>query len=164
MMNYKRLFVLLVVFSLLSWACSSSKKPETAVAGPFVVTSASQEPAETPPPPQIDPLPAAQEAPVSPAENPVAGQERPDEDLAAEQEPPSVLLDEALNLYQEAVSEWEKGDNDAALRSLDEAYALMLKVRLQPDSPLVQEKERPPPPHRPARPTDLLLPAGDRRG
>ena len=140
MMNYKRLFVVLVALSLLSWACSSSKKPETTVAGPIVVTSASQEPAGTPPPPQINPLPAAQEAPVSPAEVPAAEPERPAEDLLAEQESPSALLEEALNLYQEAVSEWEKGDNDAAIQSLDEAYALILKVRLQPDSPLVQEK------------------------
>jgi len=132
----KRFSVLLLAFILIFWACSSSQKPKTGLEGPIVVTSADQKPAETPP--QTEPLPP-QEKPAAQPETP-AEPERPAEDLLTEQETPSVLLDEALNLYQEAVSAWEKGENDAALKSLDEAYSLMLKARLQPDSPLMQEK------------------------
>ncbi len=136
MMN-KRFFALLLAFILISWACSSSKKPKTGLEGPAVVTSANQQPVGPPAPPQ-EPVTAVQETPP-PSEMP-AETEPSIKDLLTEKETPSVLLEEALNLYQEAVSAWEKGETDSALRSLDEAYGLMLKAHLKPDSPLVQEK------------------------
>ena len=55
-------------------------------------------------------------------------------------EDPSVLLEEALYTYQDALLVWEKGDLDTALAALDEAYSLILKLKLPLDSPLVQEK------------------------
>lgn len=55
-------------------------------------------------------------------------------------EDPSVLLEEALDAYQDALLVWEKGDLDTALAALDEAYSLILKLKLPLDSPLVQEK------------------------
>ncbi len=136
-MRNKKFFVLLVLFSLFSWACSSAHKPKTTDPGPIIITAAPQTPAETPPP--AEPLPAVQEQQAGQPET--QGETEPsDKDLLTEKETPSVLLDEALNIYQEAISSWEKGDNEAALQSLDEAYSLMLKVRLQPDSPMIQEK------------------------
>lgn len=52
----------------------------------------------------------------------------------------AALLEEAMNLYQDALAIWEKGDPAAALQALDEAYSLIVKAQLPPDSPLLQEK------------------------
>lgn len=104
------------------------------------MTSADQKPVgPPPPPPPTEPNAAGQEEPSVKTEAP-AETKLPEKEVLTETETPSVLLDEALNIYQEAVAAWEKGETDAALHSLDEAYSLMLKARLQPDSPLVQEK------------------------
>ncbi len=53
---------------------------------------------------------------------------------------PQVILEESLYAYQDAQLAWDKGDLDTALAALDEAYSLILKLRLPPDSPLIQEK------------------------
>jgi len=136
----KRSFALLVAFSLLCWACSSSPKPKTTAPAPGPAAATAQKPAETPPLPQSEPIPSPPEKPAAQPESPPVETEPAAEDLLTAQETSSVLLDEALNFYQEAVSAWEKGENDAALQTLDEAYSLILKARLQPDSPLMQEK------------------------
>lgn len=53
---------------------------------------------------------------------------------------PSSLLEQAIDTYQDAQNAWERGDFDTALSALDEAYGLILKVRLPADSPLNEEK------------------------
>jgi len=53
---------------------------------------------------------------------------------------PQVILEEVLYAYQDAQLAWDKGDPDTALAALDEAYSLILKLRLPPDNPLIQEK------------------------
>jgi len=121
---------------LLSWACSSSKVPPKIVTPPKAGPVQENQPSEPPPqehPPEQKEIPPAQREPSS--ETPE--QER--EDLT-EKEDPSVLLEEALNTYQDAQAAWERGDWDSAFQALDDAYALILKVQLAPDSPLVQEK------------------------
>ena len=121
---------------LLSWACSSSKVPPKIVTPPKAGPVQENQPAEPPPqehPPEQKEIPPAQREP-SP-ETPE--QER---EALAEKEDPSVLLEEALNTYQDAQAAWERGDWDSAFQALDDAYALILKVQLAPDSPLVQEK------------------------
>ncbi len=57
-----------------------------------------------------------------------------------EKEEGAALLEEALNTYQDALAAWERGESDAALQALDEAYGLILKAQLPLDSPLCQEK------------------------
>ncbi len=52
----------------------------------------------------------------------------------------SAALEEALNFYQEAKQARERDDLDGALRGLDEAFGLILKIQLPPDSPYQQEK------------------------
>jgi len=53
---------------------------------------------------------------------------------------PTEILENALEAYQEAQTAWESADIETALDALDEAYALILKLKLAQDSPLVQEK------------------------
>jgi membrane-bound lytic murein transglycosylase D len=121
----------------LSWACSSSKvPPKTTTSRP--APPENTQPAEPPPQDQ----PQVQEAPpqlTEPVEMEAEAQNQEAEDLTGKEEPP-IILEEALNTYQEALAAWEKGDWDAAFQALDEAYGLILKVDLPPDSPLVQEK------------------------
>jgi membrane-bound lytic murein transglycosylase D len=66
----------------------------------------------------------------------------PHENLAdqVEQEDPSSILEEALDAYQDALLSWERGDFETALAALDEAYSLILKLKLPLDSPLLQGK------------------------
>jgi membrane-bound lytic murein transglycosylase D len=134
------LLILLLALGLFSWACSSSSKPKT-IAQPAV------SPAAAPPSAVAAPRPAEETNPPASQAKPAASQPetsaeaaRPEKEALTEKETPSVLLDEALNLYQEAVASWEKGDSEPALQSLDEAYALMLKAHIRADSPLIQEK------------------------
>lgn len=55
-------------------------------------------------------------------------------------ENPEELLEQAMADFEEAQAAWEKGDNDAALESLDEAYSLIARLKAPPDSTLFQEK------------------------
>ena len=121
---------------LLSWACSSSKVPPKIVTPPAPVPIQENQPAE--PPPQEPPrdqkeIPPAQSEPSPEAQN-------QEGNALTGKEDPSVLLEEGLNTYQDALAAWEKGDLDSAFLALDEAYALILKVQLPPDSSLLQEK------------------------
>jgi len=139
-MNSRGRSALLVgVFTLLlTWACSSSKVPlKTTTSRPAPVQKT--QPAE--PPPQEKPQ--TQEAQPQEAEQaeiaPEAQNQEAEVPMIGKEEAP-VILEDALNTYQEALTAWEKGDWDAAFDALDEAYGLILKVDLPPDSPLVQEK------------------------
>ena len=51
-----------------------------------------------------------------------------------------ALLEEGFTAYQEALAAIDRGDMEAALAKLDEAYAIIPRVRLPADSPLLQEK------------------------
>lgn len=52
----------------------------------------------------------------------------------------SAVLEEGFAAYQEALAAIERGDTDAALAKLDEASAIIPRVKLPADSPLIQEK------------------------
>jgi membrane-bound lytic murein transglycosylase D len=120
----------------LSWACSSSKVPPKVVAPPKPAPAQEKPLVEPPPqekPPETTEAPQAQE--LVPQET--QGQET---EAITGKEDPSVILEDALETYQEALAAWERGDWDSAFQALDEAYASILKVELPPDSPLVQEK------------------------
>jgi len=67
-------------------------------------------------------------------------QEKKEKEEAEEEEDPLVILEEALFAHQDALSAWEKGDFETALAALDDAYSLILKLKLPPDSPHIQEK------------------------
>jgi len=56
------------------------------------------------------------------------------------QDDPLSALEDALYVYQDSQLAWEKGDFDTALVALDDAYSLILKLKLPPDSSLIQEK------------------------
>jgi membrane-bound lytic murein transglycosylase D len=68
------------------------------------------------------------------------GSETLAQENASFQEDPLSMLEDALYVYQDSQLAWEKGDFDTALAALDDAYSLILKLNLPPDSSLIQEK------------------------
>jgi len=62
------------------------------------------------------------------------------ENISLQDEPLSILED-ALYVYQDSQLSWEKGDFDTALATLDDAYSLILKLNLPPDSPPSSRKK-----------------------
>jgi membrane-bound lytic murein transglycosylase D len=135
----------LLTAALLAWSgCAGGSRPRI---GP---DSASKNPstrtaAATPAPRVSDPsaAPAAPERTIIPDEvrrtdapgAAVAAAER-----AAGQDRAAASLEEALAAYQEAKLARGRDDLDGALRSLDEAYRILLKIDLPPDSPYQREK------------------------
>jgi membrane-bound lytic murein transglycosylase D len=59
---------------------------------------------------------------------------------AAAKDQAAAAIEEALSLYQESKQARERDDLDGALRALDEAYGIILKIQLSPDSPYQREK------------------------
>lgn len=57
------------------------------------------------------------------------------------QEKPEDLLDSALDAYQDAQSAWDRADLETALKALDEAYSLLLRIKIPNDSPLQTAKD-----------------------
>jgi len=132
----QRVVLLGALALFLNWACTSNKVPPKVVTPPKTAPVQEKQPAE----------PAPQDKPLEINEAPQAQELVPQETLNQEaeavtgKEEPSVILEEALETYQDALAAWERGEWDSAFQALDEAYGLILKVELPPDSPLVQEK------------------------
>jgi membrane-bound lytic murein transglycosylase D len=61
----------------------------------------------------------------------------PDEEDLKNQE----LIDSALEFCQASNEYWERGDLDNAVAALDEAYSLILQVKVDGDADLLQQKE-----------------------
>lgn len=139
-MKFSRSPGILVIASLaiIFWSCSTGPKPSPDPSKPSAET-----------PPQTQPSPrqgqaeksSPQKTIIPPEENnaiapegPPQGKKNPGEKEDA------ALFEDALNKYQEAKASRERGDLDAALKALDEAYGIILKVKLSPDSALLQEK------------------------
>jgi len=137
-----RCFAFSIMVSLCLGACSSGSKPRV-------------EP-QTPAGELAEPMTVGQEGQTAiPASKPLilsenaSVQEESREAALREQEralveekgaDPAMLLEDALSSFQEAQQAWETGDQDSALRYLDEAYSLIARVQLPMDSPLLQEK------------------------
>ena len=68
------------------------------------------------------------------------GSETLAQESASLQDDPLSVLEDALYVYQDSQLAWEKGDFDTALAALDDAYSLILRLNLPPDSSLIQEK------------------------
>jgi len=57
------------------------------------------------------------------------------------QEKTQIALDDALDYCRESQNSWQKGELENALEALDQAYALILKVDMQDNPKLIQQKE-----------------------
>jgi len=132
------------ILLLFFWGCSAAPKPAaTPAENPAV-----QPPAEAAPPglpPQDKPAKkeAADKTIIPPEErNAVRDEADLQEKVAgAAKNETSASIEDALFFYQEAKLARERGDLDAALKALDEASGIILKVDIPPDSPLIQDKD-----------------------
>jgi len=61
--------------------------------------------------------------------------------LAEEGSGDKNILDTALDFYQASQGLWSRGDLEAAIHSLDEAYSLILKVNSDSEPATIQEKD-----------------------
>lgn len=129
-------FSILAVFALSIFlgSCSGYRKP---VSQPPGIPS--------PPPPEkqaVADVQKEEKPPVQEEEKKEENQETPpaEESTAEEEEDPSILLEVAMANYQDAQDAWEKGDFDTAIAALDDAYGILLKVNIPPESPLIQDK------------------------
>jgi membrane-bound lytic murein transglycosylase D len=117
----------------LAWSCSSGPKPSQTPAKPKTEPLAGgQVPPPVPPPADKTIIPPEEKKTVDQAG---ANKALVDKDDA------SGSLENALNLYQEAKLARESGNLVAALQMLDEAYGLILRVKIPPDSALLQDKD-----------------------
>ncbi len=135
MRRIKSLNITLFAFSVfLLWSCASHPK----------IASSPQTPLPSTPPQKQITQPLEQEKKVQEFEEETEqkNSETLDQESNSEQrkDSPEAILEEAMYAYQDAQVAWEKGDFETALSALDETYRLLLKLKLPPDSPLIQDK------------------------
>lgn len=135
LINFRHFFSILLATTLVvsSWNCSHQRKLQETQTSPQPSASETQVTEEVKP----EEKESTVDETKTPEKNKVPSEE---ELLIVKKVDPSELLDEALYAYQDAQLSWETGDFDAALDALDEAYSLILRLNLHPDSPLIQDK------------------------
>ncbi len=130
-------YIVALTVSILISSCSRAVKPRV-----------EPQPEIQPPRVEVQTLPQEQKPkdkePVKtiiPDEEKKAAEEASAEDKTNDvRDEASAGLEDALSAYQEAKTLRESGDLDGALQVLDQAYALMLKAQIPPESPLFREK------------------------
>lgn len=115
--------IILITSFILLWSCSSSLDR-----------------IQTNPSSTINQADSEEQASRSKKEKNLDGSETLAQENASFQDDPLSVLEDALYVYQDSQLAWEKGDFDTALAALDDAYGLILKFNLPPDSSLIQEK------------------------
>ena len=143
MMNTKKWRLLLFSLpALVLWTCSAAPKPATKASEKPIVQQPSHE-SSSPPVIQSQKKEEEPKTIIPPEEKKAIGQETDLQERTngAEKDETAVLLEKALNLYQEAKLARDKGDLDAAIKVLDEANLIILKLAIPPDSPLIQDKD-----------------------
>ncbi len=125
---------------VLAGCSSKAKAPQTTPPSP--PTASVEQPAQKPPEAKpvrpvltVDQLPNLSELE---AEKPKPAED--DETSSISEKEASALLEAALSSYQDSQTAWEKGEFDTCLSCLDETYRSILKIKLPPESPLLQEK------------------------
>jgi len=122
------------VFSLALGACTGPKPaPQAAPPSPSPAPAAPAAEAPDPAPETAASTAAAQE--TIEAETPPSQEPAPESEQDA-----AALLEAAFRSYEESLAAIERNDMDGALARLDDAYGLILRLDLPPDSPLLQEK------------------------
>lgn len=138
MTRERRLPAAIAFFSitlLLLGGCSSAPKPaKPAPAAPKAAPTVTEGPAAGVVAPPEAEKPQVQIAEARAAEV-LEAEGRP-----GEEKDPAELLEDAFASYEEAQTALDREDMDGALAKLDEAYALLLRMAVAADSPLLQEK------------------------
>ncbi len=136
----KTALLLLIIGLLIAGGCSSGPKPAAKPKNPVSATPAQGTPAAKAPltPSQPSAVPPKTEIPAK--EIQIQETNFAEKTAPGEKEDLTAMMEEAVNACQESDQLWAKGQLDEALGALDDAYSLLLKMELPPDSPLTQEK------------------------
>ena len=126
-------FVSAALLAALAWSCSTGPKPSQEPAKRKTEAPAGGQAVPPSPPP-------ADKTIIPPEEKKAADLVALDKSIP-EKDEVSVSLENALNLYQEAKLAKESGNLVAALQMLDEAYGIILRVKIPADSALLQDKD-----------------------
>lgn len=140
-MRNLKLLTTLIIFFALFWGCSSYRHkvlekipPELPPVSPDTQKIAEVKPSDKA---QTQKTSILRETKSLNGEDPLFQENN----LSEERGEAANFLEEVLNTYQEALSAWERGESEEALAALDDAYSIILKVKLPQDSPLAQEKK-----------------------
>jgi len=135
-------FLRLTLISLIiagSFPLLSCSKHKPAVQPPPQTKPAAQEKT----PPKIDPAVEVIRVPdqtiIPPEEKKRAVKDNPANGAAVDET--VISIEDALAVYEEAKAARERGDFEAAIGFLDEAYGRLLRLSIKADSPLIQEKD-----------------------
>jgi membrane-bound lytic murein transglycosylase D len=129
----------LIALALLAWGCGhkASKPVQVSPARPQVSPEALPKEVKT------NTSPPAREARIEEAKTIIPAEEKksanPNSPLPAKDDA-TISIDDALTFYEDAVLARERGDLDAAIKALDDAYGIILRLDVPADSPLLQEK------------------------
>ena len=131
-----RLVSVLVFLSLWGWSCASAPKPAQQIAKPKPEAPDPGQGSLPPTKPDI----AFDKAAIPPEDRRTEAPSVQDK-APQDKDEATGSLDAALKLYEDAKQAKENGDLVSALKMLDEAYGLILKVKIPADSPLLQDKD-----------------------
>jgi membrane-bound lytic murein transglycosylase D len=120
---------------LLLAACSGNPSPK---AGPTAEPAPVEKAVPPPPPAEEKKEP---EKTVIPAEEKKTILDSTLWEKPAEKDEAAITFDDAMGCYEGAKEARENGDLDGAVKFLDEAYGILLRLPCPADSPLFQEKE-----------------------
>jgi membrane-bound lytic murein transglycosylase D len=129
----------IIALVLLAWGCAHKSSKPVQVAPGSLQTPPAAQPQET----KAAPPAAAREAKTEETKTIIPAEERksanPDSQLPAKDDA-AISIEDALTFYEDAALARERGDLDAAIKALDEAYGIILRLHIPPDSSLTQEK------------------------
>jgi membrane-bound lytic murein transglycosylase D len=132
--------LLLAATVLYAGACAHRGAVKATQAPP---SPAIEKPKETLPPPSAqvqDSDPAGDKTIIPPEEKKAVGQDAALQDKQAAKDLATISFEDAMRFYEEALQARDRGDLAAAVKALDTAYGILLRLDVPPDSPLVQDK------------------------
>jgi membrane-bound lytic murein transglycosylase D len=128
----------LAALGIFLWSCSSAPKPAAAPQKPEIQANPQNLPAKS----INNEVKPEEKTIIPPEEKKAAGEQAAlqKKNEASGEDKCAILLEEALNFYQEALAVRERGDLDGSQNALDKAFEFILKMDLTADSPLLQQK------------------------
>ena len=127
----------LIILALFAGGCAVFA-PKTAAAPPAVLSPPPPAPKEAKPE-----SPPVQQIKLEEAKTIIPAEERTSADpnhQTQEKDDATISIEDALTFYDEAIQARARGDLDAAIKSLDDAYGIIIRLDIAPDSPLNQER------------------------
>jgi membrane-bound lytic murein transglycosylase D len=118
---------------------SCAAKPQPVIQPPAETRPAEPEPSPAVEKPAVEILHSPDKTIIPVEEKKLAANRIPANGQAADEA--VISIEDALAAYDEARAARERGDFETAVGLLDEAYGMLLRLPIPPDSPFIQEKD-----------------------